>query len=247
MTRHQERQQIVRFSRSNPPSSEEEALETIDVLNEDVASIEAKLDHTHSDTFPSEEDYAEWRRKATAALGHTRRELKFLENWVRERQKNPRRTGPRSPKTQRVYDNLSAVAKGIRDRANELAEEIGEHYQPLYTISSQPDSVDDAHARMVVLTGAKQMIQSAFSEITAAWTQHPLKRSDMRGVKSPIQKILSQVEMEIAVVKGCIKTRSAQDSPLDWRTVCASALTRAVDEGFVLTAAEQAILEQIQN
>ena len=238
---------VKRYSRTNPPPSEEVALATIDRLNADVASIEANLDYADPGIFPNDEKYRVWRRRTTSALAYTRQELTFLEKWVQGWQQTARQSQRQVPGSRGIYDNLQLVVQNIRTRVQELAEEIGSSHTIRYITAQPPESVAAAQERMSYLTGVKQQLQGAFSEVTAAWTEHPLRRNDMPGVKAPLQKILSKVEVEMSIVKGYICTHAAQ-SPVtsNWKGVCAKALMRAVAEGFVLTPTEQAVLAQIQ-
>jgi hypothetical protein len=238
---------VERFGRTNPPPNEQEALTTIDGLNADVASIEAKLDHADPGTFPNDGDYQVWRRRATAALAHTKQELTFLEKWVQGRQQTARKNKRQGGGAQGIYDDLQVVAQRIRGRVHELAEEIGSPYTPRYSATVQPATLAVAQERMGYLTGIKQQLQGAFSEVTAAWTEHPLRRDDMPGVKAPLQKILSKVEVEIGVVRSYVRTYSTRNPSSDWKGVCVGALTRAIAEGFKLQPEEQMVFDQIRS
>lgn len=234
------------FSRTNPPPSEAEALVVMDNLTATAASIEAKLDHTDPEDFPSDEQYHTWRQRAINALGFTRRELTFLERWLRERKRSAGRPGHHAQDSPQLYDDLQIVVQTIRDRVQELAAQIGGEYTPRYTPAHPPESMLAAHERMATLSGIRYQLQAAFSEITAAWISHPLRRADLSGIKSPLQHILAQVEVENGVVKGYIRTHEMQSHPPSWPAVLSRALSRAVAEGFALTPTEQAVLDQLQ-
>lgn len=226
---------VKRFCRTNPPPNKKVALETIDELNADIAQIEAQLDHPDPDNYPSDDEYQAWRHKALGALSFTKEEVKFLEKWL----KGPQETEV----SQFTHKTLQDIAEKIRARARNLATEIESSYTSCYTDLVQPESLAVAQERMTHLTGIKQRVEGAFTEVTGAWIEYPLRRKDLPSVKAPLQKILTQVEIEIGVVKGYIRINKVRDLTSSWNIVCLKALARAVAEGFILTVEEQAVYD----
>lgn len=225
-----------RYSRDNPPPDKQTAEEAIEDLKLDIVSIQTDLDHTGPDTYLGPDDYDTWRRRAVTALRYARQELAYLEYWI----------DPGSHWVNRRKENLQGIAQGVRARAAALRHEIECAYEPLYTAARQPENLSEAIERQAQLVGVKQRIQSAFSEITNAWTSHALDRSALSGVKSPLHQMLVLVEEEIGIVKAFLRNASTLSSQANWKSVCAQALTRAVAEGFRLTPTEQAVLLKLQ-
>lgn len=245
-----ERSTETRYSRINPPGNEAEATERLDTLAADTARIETQLDRTSPEDFASDDEYDTWRKRATSALGWVRKESTFLERWLEDKQA-AEQAAERRASAQKRGGNLAQIAEGIKRRAGELAAEIGRDYTAVYTVSAQPASLEDARRRMMEITAIRQRVQGALAEISAAWTSHPLERKRASGAKYPLTTIITMLGVESAVVKDYIRRESAKNPggpqlTADWKGVCARALTRAVSEGFVLTAEEQATYDQLR-
>lgn len=254
---------VARFTRHNPPASEEEALAKLDSLDTAAGQIEAQLEHQSLDSLEVGEEYEGWRRRAISALGFNKAERRFLRGWLRQRQDAHEKEDRREERRRKgVYEatareeekrkaaaklsSLSGVANQIRARAQELAEEVGRGYAPTYTTESLPKDIAAADERMAQLGAFKFRLQGAFSEVTAAWTGHPLSRAMLPGVKSPLTNILSKVELELTVLRGYIRQTRPCDPGSNWKTVCVGALARAVAGGFKLTPGEQLVFDQLR-
>lgn len=237
----------VRFSASNPPSTEEEANEVLEQLEEQLAQVEAQLDHADPDDWASDGEYRDWRRRATGAVGFIRREQKFLQNWLK--QKETERKQQEKSKRPSISGlgprDLAHIAQGIRKRAEVLAEEIGQQYSSMYSPEKLPSGVASAHQRIEELSSVRAKLQVAFTEITAAWTEHPLRRSDIGAAKLPLSRILGAVEAETAALRQYIREQEMLDRS-DWKQVCCMALSRAVTEGFKLTEDEISVLNRLR-
>lgn len=235
MNHSQSESQPRPYSRNYPPKTQADAHERIDALRTDITEIETKLDHADPDTYCSDDAYASWRRRATAALTHKKTELGYLKGWLTDQQ-----TAEKRATTARQSANLSDIVTQIKGRAQELADEIGRGYHPCYTKESPPDNIPAALERLDDLVAIKTQLQNAFSEITAAWVSYPLRRDGLLVPKRPLQAINCKVEKEIVVIRGYL--RDGKDEK-NWAGVCAKALARAVHEGFVLTSEEIDALE----
>ena len=270
MNRNQENgpESVVRFSRTNPPPSKEAALTRTDLLDEKVTLIETQLEHHSPDSFESEEAYEGWRKRAMDALGFARTERRFLRKWVADRQHEALEAAQRKEKEERRAaeaaqratrreeaknafhpedgSDLAAIVGQIKGRVRALAEEIGRDYTPIYSAVSLPTDLATAEERLEQLGAIKLRLQGAFAEVVAAWSAHPLHPRALPGVKAPLSKILSGIELELSVLRGYIRTTRAKDPRQDWKTVCFHALERAVAGGFQLTPDEQIVFEQLK-
>ncbi len=236
---------INHYSRINPPPSGEVALKRIDGLSVEVTQIEVELDHADPEFFQTEEGYQHWRHRATKALGHKKSELVFLERWVREQEYVARRFVEPVRGSAEIHRDLRTDAQSIRNRVADLVREIRGSYTPCYTAVHEVESMPVANERLTQLARVRHQLQAAFAEVTAAWTSHRLRRGDLSGVKSPLQKILMEIEIETSVVREYVQLQHTSFSS-DWKAVCARALERAVSEGFVLTEPEKVVLEQLK-
>jgi len=143
-------------------------------------------------------------------------------------------------------ESLKAVDVRTRKLARELAEEIAATYTPVFTASHLPTDAGQANERRAQLALIRNRLHEAFTVITAAWTEHPLSRKDLPGVKAPLQKILKVVESEGTLIKDFLRTQSTND----WAgntSLCLQALTRAINGGFVLSEAEQSAFKHLRS
>lgn len=238
----------TRFSSSNPPPDEPVAMAVLEKLGEDIAQIEASLDHADPDNWASDQEYRDWRNRATRAVGYMRQEEKFLQKWLKQKE-SERKQGERyrRPSISGLGPrDLAHIAQGIRKRAEELAEEIGRQCSPVYSPEKLPSGVAAAHQRIQELSSGRSKLQVAFTEITAAWTEHPLRRTDIGAAKLPLSRILGAVEAETATLRQYIREQEIGFDKYDWKRICCTALSRAVTEGFKLTEDETSVLNRMR-
>lgn len=229
-----------RFSEANPPFSEEVAKLRLDKIETDIEQIKASLDHADPNAWASDQEYRTWRFSASHALGILKREVTFLERWlghVRHSEENSRHEA-----RQVRFEQHADVA---HERARELADQLEREFAPVYSTESPPKSVVDARDRLGAISAFRTRIQAAFAEVTSLWTDHKLAKASMPGVKAPITKVLAAVDAETAAIKAYVRAQEHSLSSIDWRGTCTSALTRAVSQGFVLTAVELEVVNRM--
>jgi hypothetical protein len=212
-----------RYTRSNPPPNEAAANARIEMLETGVSQIETALEFKGVEDFDSKEELESWRSRATGALGFMRAELKLLGQWIGD---------------ERGGKRLSA--KEVKDLAHSLAAEIGREYTPRYSFERPPATITEAKERMDHLSSLKHRLQAAFSQVTEAWTAGGYGRKELQSVKSPLQQILSEIEVEIGAIKAALRQTPNRS---DWKAILVGAISRAVDSGFELTADEEEVLE----
>jgi hypothetical protein len=239
-----------RYSRKNPPASEEIALERMDCLNIQIPQIEVRLDHEEPEAYPDEETYQGWRRRAIALLGFHKTELSFLEKWVARQQA----AAPAQNKSVAIPDKqaqdervkLDERLAVLQERIRGMAEKVERQYSPVYSAESLPENVYEAHRRVAEIGIVRIEINQYLSEaeIACAGIFKPQKL----GLKSPLQVLLNAINKEAAILKEYIRTQAVLEHqvPLEWRLVCAQAIARAVKEGLVLTPEEQPVFDALQ-
>lgn len=236
-----------RFSFRNRPSTEGEARIKLEELGKEATLIETELDHADPDTFASDEEYASWRNRATRALSHRKVEIGFLDEWLEEQQ-HERDTfvtnleGPSNRQLRR--GSIDSIANSIEGQCIEQARRFRDSYNPTFSKTALPKSIGDAHMRIAELTDVKKRIEVAFTEVAAEWARYPLKQSDLPRIKSPLQKVLSDVEAEFALVRAFIRSRPVNVDR--WKHLCVRALSRAAAAGFSLTVEEREALEGLE-
>jgi len=236
MTRNpnQRTREGVRYNRNNPPRTEEEAKDRVDQLSGDITCIETDLEHKQVESFADDAAYEAWRSRAIAALALKKTEFKFLRDWLKgvDQAKKP---------------DLMKISQEIRDRAKNMAEEIRPDYVRVYDAEHLPSTPNEAHQRLAAVGTVRVRVQACLSEISAAWVQYPLRRSDLIAVKAPLVEILNEIEAEAKITKAFITKDVADALPKRrfWKSVCVTALTRAAVSGFVLTPEEQEVLNDL--
>ena len=174
-----------------------------------------------------------------------------MQRQQQEKEDRRKTQAPFSEERKRELGGLAAIAQGVRNRVAELAKEIGQEYPPLYSKENVPASLDDASKQMECAIDARRRVQFALTEVSDAWCRHPLRREDLPGVKLPLLKILYASEKESQVIKAfmAIHQDPADDAPsprkAHWKRICTAALTRAMLEGFALTAEEKEVLKEL--
>ncbi len=236
----------ARYGIDNPPLSEESAATRIETLVGEIQVVETDLEMSNPETYAGLGTYAEWRKRAVSALGHIKKELKFLRRWV-DQQRVAKKAAKRQVADEsaiRNYEGLGIIARGIKARAIELAVKIGGAYEVRYRESVSPPDLLTAIARRTELVAIKESLGDAFQEITAAWTSHPLRREEMGVAKAPLNKILKCVERELGVIKVYIaQSTPRQPTPVaGWKTICIGFFERMLENGADLTQEEVAVL-----
>lgn len=178
----------------------------------------------------------------------------YIRDWNRKVNRSVKEI-EQEPTTEEVSQNnqtdsrraLNDISQDIRNLASRLASEIQEKYIPVYSDEKPPKNAEEVEERLKEVTAVKARLQSAFSDITDAWCSHPLRREDLPSVKRPLVKILSKVEVEIAILKAFTSNGGSEkkEKYLKWKVTCVTALTRASFEGFTLTKEEQEVVKTL--
>lgn len=243
MDRNPGRKFVERYGSDNPPPTEADGRARFDAVTAELARVKSDLEHKRVDDFGGDsEAFGRWRQKAISAASWIQREQWYLKRWLGKREK----AADKQERQQRG-EQLSEIARQVRERAKELAAEIGLEYRPIYSEEHRPDDMPAARERMAQLTAIRGRIQDALNEITAAWTEHPLRRDDLTGVKQPLVEILHRIEAEASMLKVYFHAQEAdRQFQVNRKAVCVRALLRAVSEGFVLTEEEAKVLDKLQ-
>lgn len=235
------------YSSTNPPPSEEAAQARIDILVTRRVRIESQIETWTRNEFPSESAYRDWKSRAQYARRHLTNEIQFLERAIKKIRVNRKmHSGKHQLKPGLWSAEMRAVMQRAQTKANELAAEIGSSYTQQFSPTNLPQTFEEARNRQSEIVIVKQQIVAACSEITAMWSEHPLPHQAGSQVKKPLTLILATVEEEIIVLRGYIRDFEATCGALDWRRVCLQAISRAVDEGFALTAEEQQVFNLLR-
>ena len=226
----------TRYTSASPPPSIEAAEQRVGEIDLVDETIKAQLANTTAQDFVDDVSFRSWKNRAASALGYVRRERKFLWQWIAANQ--PAKPHPFSPRNAQ----LEIIFQGIKKRAENLATELRKDFQPKYSSEHQPADVPSARNRMNELTAVRMRLQGYFTELTGAFTSHPLERSRLVSVKLPLQAILSEMEAETAALRIFIQTQPSLPSSKggdDWKQFLVQLVDRALSSGLQLTPEER--------
>lgn len=236
-TRKPKRKIVERYNRQNPPPDMEAAFKAIDELQLVSSSIEVQLKSEYS-PHHTEAAYQEWRKRAMHAQASNEKEIRFLQEWIREKNRGLKKESPLSSS----LDFEKAVQR-VCARARELASEIEDGYVPQYNLDNKPLGIDFAQERMAELVAVKKRLEAAFAEISTLCANYGLPKDAVVAPRALLHEILSVLEAEIVVVRAVAHTGHNDASHYDER-MCLGALIRAVGEGFQLTSKERVIFNR---
>lgn len=243
MKRNTGRKFAERYGSDNPPPTEADGQARFDAVTAELARVKAHLDHKTVDDFGGDsEEFKRWRQSAISAASWMQREQWFLKQWLRKRNK-----AAGQQERQQRGEELSEIARRIRERAKELATQIKPDCVPVYSQTHQPDNMPAARERMAQVAAIQCRIHDALNEVAAAWTVHPLRRDDLVGVRQPLVELLHRMQTEGSVLKAYFRTQETdRQFQANRKVVCVRALLRAVSEGFVLTEEEGRVLAKLR-
>lgn len=224
------------LSKHQPPQSPEAAQQRIQAL----MSAEEKIRHDLESRKPGTnvEKYRSWRHRASGALKHTRRELRFLRRWLEDFSLTDEQ---RAEKEREKTERQNAADALIR-RAAVMAECLT--YGEAFTEHRLPDGLEAIQERREHLLHLRQQLDGAFTDINAVGKTHLLFKETISEAKRPLVAIQVAWEKEWAFLRRHIHREYGGD--VEWRKVLVHALERAVAEGFVVTRGERKTIARIK-
>jgi len=243
----------------NPPPTFEEAQARLNLVSSLVKTLEKRFEELSTEwRTATNTGLSKWAKRPISQLRLSMdTELGCLNKCIRQMMRQDQEHAQEAAQAtqEQIFEldherretrhaELAEISQRIRQQAIDLAREIGEVYTRTYTSEHPPQSIEEANNRLKKIVETKRQLQVAFSDITDTWCSHPLRRGDLTSVKKPLMKILYEVEAEIVLINAFLKERQSATMPghLHWKSVCASALTRASFEGFKLTAEERVVV-----
>lgn len=208
MNRNPDTVRQTRFGPSNPPDDEQVAQARKETLDQEIAFLEVTIDLRVPGDFSSEEAYTDWRKRAISAFGFMRSEATFIRQWLASRGCG----GVETLAFNKRQKELNRIALGIRRQAQELADEIGKTYAPVFSPDNSPPDIASARDRLDRVICIKRQVEIAFTTVTNAWTAHPLQRQDLPGVKAPLQRMAASIEAELVFLRGFIRSSIAEET-----------------------------------
>lgn len=181
-------------------------------------------------------------------------ESRYLDEYIKAKRRAAQEeqaaaSAARKSEGRQRYEEIQAAHQKVRQRAEELANEIKDLHAPLFLLEHAPASLDEAYGRKALATKAKIQVDSAHTEIANFGFQHHLNREDLQAVRWPLEQIRAMVERELGNAKAYITTHSGQAAAerRRWWLISLMALTRAVNEGFAITDEERKALQKLSD
>lgn len=228
------------YNGNNPPPSIKAAQAEMEALGKKIEGMQIQLNTRGPAFFATKIEYDDWKSRTNYAMSRRRGELGFLERWL---------VGQTSPSARSFNSSASTmpeIARQIRDRAVRLAGEIESRVGGGYTNERPPLDLDEAGSRLSQLQTAILELQAAFTEVTAEWTAHPLRRDGMSGAKAPLQAVLTNVQIEMRLIKDYVRSVKRGEVSHNWQGVLVGAIDRAVGEGLILTEVEKSVWLEVK-
>jgi ElaB/YqjD/DUF883 family membrane-anchored ribosome-binding protein len=246
-TRNEDVETTERYSRKNPPSNKECALDAIDEIEEDISQIEAKLQFTVAESYASEEEYQSWRRRAISALGYSQNELRFLQKWIAQGVQSLEilsiGSGVELPRPVLTKVTKGLLQQDIRARVRTLASTLISEVEEYFHFGYKPTTLIEAEKQRDVLRATMSRIECGILEITEKGILCGMSKNDIVTAKIPLTGLKVRAQADLAVVKAYIRQNQVDS---DWRSVCVKALSRAASQGFKLSVNEIEILNQLE-
>lgn len=198
------REEAPRYTRENPPSSKEAAQARIQLRSDEIAVIEAHLEHKEVEGFSDEDAYELWRRRATSALGYKKAELKFLERWMEPpAQTSEERNAQHQERAllKEEKKRIQAVAhveleQQLTKRVKELVEAITGSYTRQYDITNMPEDMAKAKERYQFVCALKDRIEQEHTEVKAISTANAFGKNRVKKVLLPLHRLGQTVNFE---------------------------------------------------
>lgn len=188
-----------RFSRLNPPKSEEEAQRKLEQLADDISHIEADLEHKEVESFPNEADYEIWRKRAISALGYKKSELKFLETWMKQFAEA------------KVKASHDATVQHYKERVAASVQRFSTVFKTVHGFHAPVGDAVGAQARLDVLVKAVAEIEKELSELNEFSMATGLTHTEAAEAKKPLAKLLKEGATEIYYLRDFLRVSMPSD------------------------------------
>lgn len=204
----------IPYSRVNLPPSEPDALARVAELERDISVIEEQLARADPRAFALVDDYGDWRKRASSAIGHKKRELEFVGRWLETRRQEQER------------NEVRAREKAEQTRAIQLAEkrasEFVAWYRPTYSHTTLPANKQAANERLNELFLLQQQVLTSFADVKSVWTDQGFNPV---GIAPSLHETWSQIKVEVRDLRSYLN-QSDGPSPEEIRKVQAEAIRK---------------------
>ncbi len=234
MPEHEVKHQVDGYNPQNPPPNLDAAYAQIWERQEQAEHINAQLEHTSPEEYPTDNEFFAWKGRAISALAHTRAEVRFLGHWIDE---------------QKFAQNLkefSAVQWSapfqIGATIERLVAEMRARYQPTYSETVLPIDRASAYGRRSEIKIIITRFQGFFSGVKMLMTAANIGGDAEKNLLSPMVSIMRAVELEASILRKYLRATDGEDLVL----FLISLLDRAMSEGFVPNSEEDRFLNRIR-
>lgn len=199
-----------RYNRWNPPPTLDAAEQRLEVLEEEIASIEEQLEFANMPRL-SDYEYEQWRLRSTKALSFKRVEHGFVERWISA--------------FQSVHDEgLEVAIEGNTHFANAIlvvkatADSVKEAYGSSLTgqrgKAHKPDDPVCSKERLKQLTHWQTALEKSLREMRIWMKLYKIRPETAALFKKPALEILRVIHVEMLEIQASLSRTEIRAKPI---------------------------------
>ncbi|MDP2593500.1 MAG: hypothetical protein Q8P52_02530 [bacterium] len=191
--------QELQYTHTNPPSTVQEALQQLNLVEESIVRIKADLQARTERDLGTPDAYDAWKFRATRALHHKNREKNFLKHWVNETARKATKSEMRASHAQSLKDVQSRVDEFLASATP---------YMPVFSEENPPDSLRQARERREVLSDLKLEYAEFLHGLKDTVEQLGFPPTFHGGGRGRVGRVIQKIEKELLLLNKYIRISS---------------------------------------
>jgi hypothetical protein len=193
MTRNPNTRNETRYTPTNPPDSEEAAQAQIGRLKNDIASIEHDLEHQTVHSFDDQEDFEVWKRRATSAIKYKKREVRFLDAWLKARESEKQEAAQ------------AQALQELNSRIAALADSYEQAYSPVFGLHHPAEDVEEARSRFSHILAIQSQMDTDLAQVRESTSLDGIKNRERLEIEQPLRSIAHRINTEVQYLRNLLR------------------------------------------